>query len=34
MGAVPSLGQHSDAILEELGFDAATIARWRKEGTI
>jgi len=34
MGAVPSLGQHSDAILEELGFDSATIARWRKEGTI
>ena len=34
MGALPSLGQHSDAILEELGFDAATIARWRKEGTI
>ena len=34
MGAVPSLGQHSDAILDELGYDTATIARWRKEGTI
>jgi len=34
MGAVPSLGQHSDAIIEELGFDRSTIARWRKEGTI
>jgi crotonobetainyl-CoA:carnitine CoA-transferase CaiB-like acyl-CoA transferase len=34
MGPVPSLGQHSRAILEELGFDAGVIARWRKEGTI
>lgn len=29
MGAVPSLGQHTQAILEELGFDAATIASWK-----
>ena len=34
MNAVPSLGQHSQTILEELGFDPDTIARWRKEGTI
>ena len=34
MGAVPSLGQHSHAILEELGFDAGTIATWRKEQMI
>jgi itaconate CoA-transferase len=34
MGDVPSLGQHSEPILEELGFDAETIATWRKEGTI
>jgi itaconate CoA-transferase len=34
MNAVPSLGQHSQTILEELGFDSDTIARWRKEGTI
>jgi itaconate CoA-transferase len=34
MGPVPSLGQHDDAILEELGFDAATIAEWRKEKVI
>jgi len=34
MNAVPSLGQHSQAILKELGFDPDTIARWRKEGTI
>jgi itaconate CoA-transferase len=34
MGAVPSVGQHTDAILEELGFDAGVIASWRREGTI
>jgi itaconate CoA-transferase len=34
MGPVPSLGQHSQSILEELGFDAGTIARWRKEQMI
>ena len=34
MGAIPALGQHSDAILAELGFDAATIARWKQEGVI
>jgi itaconate CoA-transferase len=30
MGPIPSLGQHSDLILQELGFDAATIAGWRE----
>jgi itaconate CoA-transferase len=34
MGAVPSLGQHTDLILSELGVDAATVAAWRQEGTI
>ena len=34
MGAVPSLGQHTDSILAELGFDADLIAEWRREGTI
>jgi itaconate CoA-transferase len=34
MGPVPALGQHSENILRELGFDAATIARWREERTI
>jgi itaconate CoA-transferase len=34
MGAVPSLGQHTDRILGELGFDAATIGGWRKEQMI
>jgi formyl-CoA transferase len=34
MRAVPSLGQHTDAILAELGFAADVIAEWRTEGTI
>jgi itaconate CoA-transferase len=34
MGAVPSLGQHTDAILTELGFEPDVIARWRREGAI
>jgi crotonobetainyl-CoA:carnitine CoA-transferase CaiB-like acyl-CoA transferase len=34
MGGVPALGQHTGAILEELGFDRETIAGWRKEGMI
>ena len=34
MGDVPGLGQHTDAILTELGYDSATIASWRTEGVI
>jgi crotonobetainyl-CoA:carnitine CoA-transferase CaiB-like acyl-CoA transferase len=34
MGAVPALGEHTDAILGELGFGAETIAGWRRGGTI
>jgi len=34
MGDVPALGQHSQAILEELGYDRGTIASWRTEGVI
>jgi itaconate CoA-transferase len=34
MDAVPGLGQHTDAILRELGFSRETIAAWRTEGTI
>jgi formyl-CoA transferase len=34
MGAVPALGQHTDAILHELGFDHDAIAAWRQKGTI
>ena len=34
MGAVPDLGTHTDAILDELGFDTATITRWRGQGMV
>jgi len=34
MKEVPALGQHSDAVLGELGFDAETIASWRREKVI
>jgi itaconate CoA-transferase len=34
MGAIPALGQHSQSILEELGYDAGTIASWRDQGVI
>jgi crotonobetainyl-CoA:carnitine CoA-transferase CaiB-like acyl-CoA transferase len=34
MGDVPALGQHTGAVLTELGFDAETIARWQKEAVI
>ena len=34
MDAVPALGQHTDAILAELGYDRARIAALRANGTI
>ena len=34
MGDVPSLGQHTDTILEELGVARDTISAWRNEGAI
>jgi itaconate CoA-transferase len=34
LDAVPALGQHTDAILAELGLDAATIAALRAEQAI
>jgi crotonobetainyl-CoA:carnitine CoA-transferase CaiB-like acyl-CoA transferase len=34
MGAIPGVGEHRDAILTELGFDRATIERWKTEGII
>ena len=34
MGAVPAVGQHTDAILAELGFDSGTITGWRDAGVI
>ncbi len=32
--APPALGQHTDEVLAELGFDASQIDRWRHEGTL
>jgi crotonobetainyl-CoA:carnitine CoA-transferase CaiB-like acyl-CoA transferase len=34
MGAIPALGEHTDRILTELGFDPDTIAGWRKAGIV
>ena len=34
MGPIPSVGEHTDAILGELGYDAAAIARFRSSGAI
>jgi itaconate CoA-transferase len=34
MGDIPALGQHTQRILEELGFDSHTIATWRTEKMI
>ncbi len=34
MDAVPALGQHSEAVLAGLGFDAAQIEAWRRDGAI
>lgn len=31
MGAVPALGEHTEKILRELGFDADTISDWKKQ---
>ncbi len=34
MGSIPALGEHTDAILRELGMDAAAIAALRDDGAI
>ncbi len=34
MGPVPALGADTDAVLGEIGYDRATIAKWRDEGVI
>jgi itaconate CoA-transferase len=34
MDAIPALGQHTDAVLGELGFDAAMIAAFRRDGVV
>jgi itaconate CoA-transferase len=34
MGRVPALGEHTDAILHEVGIAAATVAEWRRAGVV
>jgi crotonobetainyl-CoA:carnitine CoA-transferase CaiB-like acyl-CoA transferase len=34
MGSIPGLGEHTDAILGELGYDRDTIAAWRQAGIV
>src|SRR5207253_2548984 len=34
MGPIPSVGEHTDAILGELGIAAATVADWRLKGIV
>jgi itaconate CoA-transferase len=34
MGAVPALGEHTDAVLTELGFTPQELGRLRAEGAI
>ena len=34
MDAVPTLGQHTDSILAEVGYDAAAIAGFRNQGVV
>jgi formyl-CoA transferase len=34
MGAVPALGEHTDAVLSEAGFSREHITAWRSQGTI
>jgi len=32
--AIPALGEHTHALLAELGFDEATVARWHADGVV
>ena len=34
MGAVPALGEHTDQILAELGYEPGTISAWRQNGIV
>jgi itaconate CoA-transferase len=34
MNEIPALGQQTDAILAEIGFEAETIAAWRRENIV
>jgi itaconate CoA-transferase len=34
MGRIPDVGEHTDAILAELGIDEGTVAGWRRDGIV
>ena len=34
MGPIPAVGEHTDAILGELGFNAGTVNEWRRAGIV
>jgi crotonobetainyl-CoA:carnitine CoA-transferase CaiB-like acyl-CoA transferase len=34
MDPIPALGEHTDAILHELGYDGAAVARLRADGVV
>jgi itaconate CoA-transferase len=34
LGKIPAVGEHTEAILGELGIDLTTIARWREAGIV
>jgi itaconate CoA-transferase len=34
MNPIPDVGEHTQPILQELGFDSATISTWRRLGVI
>ena len=34
MGPIPDVGEQTEAILRELGYDPLTITRWRREGVV
>jgi len=34
MGPIPAVGEHTDAILLELGVEATTVAKWRDLGIV
>jgi len=34
MGPIPAVGEHTDAILAELGYDNGTVVDWRRRGVV
>jgi crotonobetainyl-CoA:carnitine CoA-transferase CaiB-like acyl-CoA transferase len=34
MGAIPAVGEHTDAVLRELGYSGAEVERLRRDGAV